>query len=191
MSSKRKIIAIYGGGSGSGKTSLAEFLLSSLVGWAAIKITPSPLFSRITLENPDSAPPGKDTGRLSRAGADPVIHLQVQRMDLEESFLQALLLIPPDRSILVEGKVAIRAQKPDISILVWRPDVEDPKGKLEDLAAGADLLFINGNVDMGPLTGTDIGKELDCMLIQGNLKEGLSDAQSRDLLAFLKSRDIL
>ncbi len=171
---RRKIVVIYGGGSTSGKTTLAEALLRSLRGWAAVKITPSPVYPTIDAFDPTNDPPGKDTARLAGAGADPVLHVRSSADDLEEALQRALEMIPDDRSILIEGRGAQGILRPDLSILVWRQGLGDPKGSLEEMSRGADLVFLNCDdpgSGGGPAPPGDPGDRVACPLLSGSLRE--------------------
>jgi Ni2+-binding GTPase involved in maturation of urease and hydrogenase len=171
---RKKIVVIYGGGSSSGKTTLAEALLRSLRDWAAVKITPSPVYSSIAVFDPSTDPLGKDTARLAGAGAGPVLHVRSPADDLEETLRRALEMIPDDRSILIEGRGARGILNPDLSILVWRQGLGEPKGSLEEMSRGADLIVLNGD-DPGPGGGPTLPgtrwERIACPVLRGCLKE--------------------
>jgi hypothetical protein len=188
---RRKKIVIYGNGSSSGKTTLAESLLAVLEGWAAIKITPSPLFSSISLHDPSSEPSGKDSGRLVRAGADPVIHLMTRMEEVGEGLKQALDMIPPDRPLLIEGRGALNVLEPDLSILVWRGGLADRKGSLEDLAARAGLIFINEEDETIGGTPSLEGLPGGVPVICGCLRDILDPPGTAELTEVLKGKGIL
>jgi hypothetical protein len=150
----RKVIVIFGAGSGSGKTALAEALLRLLPGWAAVKLTPSGLSTTLAEEGRTPGLPHSDTARLARAGADPVFHLRAAAAAMPEALAAGFSRLPHGRPVLIEGRGALTCLKPDLGILVWRPGLADPKGSLDALAAGADLVFVNGGeADAGPREG--------------------------------------
>jgi len=161
-----------------------------LEGWAAVKITPSPLFSSISLHDPSTDPSGKDTGRLYRAGADPVIHLRVPHGELGEGLRQAADMVPPDRSLLIEGKGALEILEPDLSVLVWRTGQKGQKGSFENLAAGAELVFINE--DANRVGDTPCGESLPSggRVIRGCLREILDHSLMAELADVLKEKGI-
>jgi hypothetical protein len=181
----RKIILLYGNGSGSGKTSLAVLLLGELPGWAALKVTPSTLYTRVQAED-GSSPPGKDTLLLRAAGADPVIHVSAPEEEMAEAVQSGLDLIPSGRPVLIEGRGALAAIVPSISILVWRPGLPASKGSLPELAGRADLVFVNGGQDeiAGGLAG--LGDSFTGRVAVGRLDESNQSATRmtvRNLLA--------
>ena len=69
----KKIIAVSGSHSGIGKTLLAEYLLSLLQDFAAIKISIEDFFTAVSCDDATIMVPGKDTFRLKTSGAKQVI----------------------------------------------------------------------------------------------------------------------
>lgn len=191
MALKRKIIVIYGGGSGSGKTSLAVNILKHLSGWAAIKISPTSMYSSVSVEESVPGSSQKDTFRLSEAGADPVIHVQIPSNEIKDGINKAISLVPAGRSLLMEGRGAITCLKPDLSILVWRPDLENLKGSLEELSVDADLVFVNAEKEKISSLRTDYEKRCQKAVIFGSLKGSMRGKPFIDLIEMLKGRDIL
>jgi molybdopterin-guanine dinucleotide biosynthesis protein len=137
----RTVIVLWGGGSGSGKTALAEELIRRRAGWAALKLSPSDLYASVLVEDDPAAE--TDTGRMLRAGASPSILVRAAREAMAEAFREALSLIPDDRPILVEGHSALAVCRPDHAIVVVRPGLGPAKKEPAELLAAADVLFIN------------------------------------------------
>ncbi len=186
MRGRRKIIVVYGAGSGSGKTSLASGLLRRLPGWAAVKVTPGGFYESIVLETPATARPGKDTSLFMAAGADPVLHVRAPRGEMGEVLERALELVPEGRPVLLEGREAAARLEPDLAIMVWRPGTaakEEPGG----LAAGADVLFVNLPPEGSPpAEGVPTAGEV----VTGCLRDGLGEREAGELLRILAARGV-
>jgi hypothetical protein len=138
--------------SGVGKTTLAEWLIRRLAPMAALKVTVvdsgihgCPIQRscgvcsslrmpyRILVERPRSGSvgvephaPRKDTIRLARAGADPVIWVQTRREFLDAA-LRAGLARVGRRGVVIEGNTAVSRLRPDLALMVDRPGRAEAK----------------------------------------------------------------
>jgi len=70
---QKNIITVSGSHSGIGKTLLAEYLLSLLHDFAAIKVSIEDFFTAVFCDDATIMVPGKDTFRLKSSGAKQVV----------------------------------------------------------------------------------------------------------------------
>jgi molybdopterin-guanine dinucleotide biosynthesis protein len=132
-------ICITAAQSKSGKTTLAERLLSHLDGWAACKVTVcSPdgnhrcprgndacgvctsLDEDYLLEEVPAVieEEGKDTWRYRRAGAARVIWIKTKPDFLRTAVFQALERLSGFQGVVVEGNHALQVLDPDVAVMV-------------------------------------------------------------------------
>ena len=144
------IITISGSHSGVGKTTLAALIISRLPGFAAVKVSPSDLFTSVTDEPNVISEPGKDTALMRDAGADPVVWVRSTPEELPESLSQALTLCGNARGAVVEGNGPARLIKPDLAFFVVGLSLEDAKPGALDVLAKADVVVVNVEADEPP-----------------------------------------
>ncbi len=131
-----KTIFVGGDRRNAGKTLVSCFLLRSLPGAAAVKITccrthggcprNTPCGVCQALVEPFAligdhdllATRGKDTARLMAAATGPVLWLQAKERFLSEGLGAALSRFPANEIVVVEGNAAFRAQRPKVGLLV-------------------------------------------------------------------------
>lgn len=132
-----KIITVSGAHSGVGKTTIAEYMLSRLKGWSALKVTVSKdgrcprkkscgvcaeikePFHIVTDEGIINQP-GKDTARLKAAGARQVIWLKARSEGLREGLLEALLDFNDCQGVIIEGTSVLKFIKPVLNIHIYK-----------------------------------------------------------------------
>ncbi len=140
MTVKQKIICIGGGYSGCGKTTTAEVLLRHLKGrWGALKYTKTAFYCTVVDET-DSAPPDKDTGRLLRAGAKRVVRIQSPPEALEETVSLALQILSDCDGIVAEGNSLVEFLPADIVIFVSGRDPERLKPSATEIREMAHIV---------------------------------------------------
>jgi hypothetical protein len=101
------IITVSGAHSNVGKTLLAEYILSLVCNFSAIKVTINDLFTSVTADDASIMVPGKDTFRLKTAGAEQVVWVRSSEENLFESMKHALSLLASSAGILFEGSSAL------------------------------------------------------------------------------------
>lgn len=139
-----KIIGIGGAGSGSGKTHVACELIRALtespgastVG--ALKYTPDNLYTSITDDPGVIGQEGKDTARMSEAGAAEVLLVRSSTQDKQEAMDAAMGRLSAHDVIVVEGNGAIEVLRPDIVVFVTGlPDGEVDEKVGDEVAGGS------------------------------------------------------
>ena len=123
----KKIIAVSGSHSGIGKTLLAEYLLSLLQDFAAIKISIEDFFTVVSCDDATIMVPGKDTFRLKSSGAKQVIWVRSPENNLMESMEQACSLLVDCAGVLIEGNSILTYINPDLAFFVSGGDLQTLK----------------------------------------------------------------
>ena len=137
-----KTIVIAGSGSGCGKTTLAVRLIKMLPGWAAIKVSPSDLYTVVVDDPAAINEPGKDTALMAAAGASHVVWVQSSMPELKETLPLAMNLAGDVPGIIIEGNAAADAIVPDTLIFVLGADLQIKPGA-ERLLERADVVVVN------------------------------------------------
>ena len=140
-----KTLYVAGTRRGVGKTRVSRFLLSSLSGAAAVKLTccrggtscprerPCGVCAALdapfaVISDPEIiAHPGKDTALLAEVCGGSVVWLQAREQALREGLEAALLALRDHPVVVVEGNAAFQATEPDLGILVIGPGPDPPK----------------------------------------------------------------
>lgn len=135
------IIGIGGSGSGSGKTTVACHLLNRLKGWAAIKCTPTLLYSSVTDDPETLGQKDKDTGKYLEAGASEVLWVQSTRDDLRETLKIAVDRLSHLEGIIVEGNSAIEVLRPDVVIFISVSGPEAEKKSARTVLESAEVVI--------------------------------------------------
>jgi len=137
-----RIITVSGAGSGAGKTALTVLLLSRLKGYAAIKVSASGFFTRVT-DSPDVIEEeGKDTALMKKAGASHVVWVQGPPADINEALPMAMSLIGDVPGVIIEGNSPLKALRPDTAYFVIGKDGAIKPGAEEALSM-ADVVVVN------------------------------------------------
>lgn len=137
-----KTIVIAGSGSGCGKTTLAVKLIGMLPGWAAIKVSPSDLYTVVVDDPAVINEPGKDTALMAAAGAAHVVWVQSSMPELKETLPLAMNLAGDVPGVVIEGNAAADVIEPDTLIFVLGPDLKIKPGA-ERLLERADIVVVN------------------------------------------------
>lgn len=151
MRARPFIIGVGGSQSGTGKTTVAETLLKSLVSsevpgfaslkrWGAVKYTRTAFYSSLTCDTDLLAQPGKDTCRFLGAGAEQVLWIRCPAEALEEPVSTALDRLSHLDGIIIEGNSAIEFSNPDIVIFISSACGEMEKPSALRLVAHADII---------------------------------------------------
>jgi len=131
-----KKIVISGSRSNIGKTLLAEKMLHSLTGWAALKVTVSRRDElrcprrhqrcrvcseikgdfEIIKDKKTINQEGTDTSRLKKAGAKKVIWLKATLGGLKEGLRKSLLELKDAKGLIIEGTSVLKKINPDFTI---------------------------------------------------------------------------
>lgn len=141
-------IVIAGPSANCGKTALAERLVAALPGAQALKITrfhreehcpvhgshandcdgcdPAPAGYELVDDPKVLATPGKDTDRLARAGAAPVLWLRAAPHTFEYALGVALKRFNPEHPLVIEGNSAATVESLDAAVVVIWP--QHPRG---------------------------------------------------------------
>jgi len=156
---RAKTIFVAGARRGAGKTLVSAFLLRSLPGTGAVKVTccrtaggcprDRPCGVCRALSGPFAviqdrqtlAQPGKDSARLLAAATGRVVWLQSRPEALAEGLAAALAVFQEERAVIVEGNAAFQASPPDLGLLVIGPGPEPQKPSV-----GVALPFVQGIV---------------------------------------------
>ena len=139
-----RIITVSGAGSGAGKTALTVFLLCSLKGYAAIKVSSSGFFTRVTDSLEVIEEEGKDTALMKKAGASHVVWVQSPPADISESLSMAMSLVGDVPGVVIEGNSPLKAIRPDTAYFVIGADGEIKPGADEALSE-ADVVVVNAD----------------------------------------------
>lgn len=124
---QKKIITVSGSHSGIGKTLLAEYLLSLLQDFAAIKVSIEDFFTAVSCDDATIMVPGKDTFRLKSSGAKQVIWVRSPEHTLMESMEQASSLLIDCAGVLIEGNSILTYVNPDIAFFVYGGELQTLK----------------------------------------------------------------
>ena len=124
---QKKIITVSGSHSGIGKTLLAEYLLSLLQDFAAIKVSIEDFFTAVSCDDATIMVPGKDTFRLKSSGAKQVIWVRSPEHTLMESMEQASTLLVDCTGVLIEGNSILTYINPDIAFFVYGGELQTLK----------------------------------------------------------------
>jgi hypothetical protein len=124
---QKKIITVSGSHSGIGKTLLAEYLLSLLQDFAAIKVSIEDFFTAISCDDATIMVPGKDTFRLKSSGAKQVIWVRSPEHNLMESMEQACSLLVDCAGVLIEGNSILTYINPDLAFFVYGGELQTLK----------------------------------------------------------------
>jgi hypothetical protein len=139
-----KIITVSGAGSGAGKTALAVFLLSRYKGYAAIKVSASGFFTRVTDSPEVIEEEGKDTALMKTAGASHVVWVQCPSEDINETLPMAMNLVGDVPGVVIEGNSPLKALRPDTAYFVIGEGGEMKPGADEALSK-ADVVVVNAD----------------------------------------------
>ena len=123
----KKIITVSGSHSGIGKTLLAEYLLSLLQDFAAIKVSIEDFFTAVSCDDVTIMVPGKDTFRLKSSGAKQVIWVRSPEHNLMESMEQACSLLVDCAGVLIEGNSILTYINPDLAFFVYGGELQTLK----------------------------------------------------------------
>jgi hypothetical protein len=124
---QKKIMTVSGSHSGIGKTLLAEYLLSLLQDFAAIKISIEDFFTAVSCDDATIMVPGKDTFRLKTSGAKQVIWVRSPEHNLMESMEQACSLLVDCAGVLIEGNSILTYFNPDLAFFVYGGELQTLK----------------------------------------------------------------
>ena len=124
---QKNIITVSGSHSGIGKTLLAEYLLSLLQDFAAIKVSIEDFFTAVSCDDATIMVPGKDTFRLKSSGAKQVIWVRSPEHTLMESMEQASSLLVACAGVLIEGNSILTYINPDIAFFVYGGELQTLK----------------------------------------------------------------
>ncbi len=124
---QKKIITVSGSHSGIGKTLLAEYLLSLLQDFAAIKVSIEDFFTAVSCDDATIMVPGKDTFRLKSSGAKQVVWVRSPEHTLMESMEQASSLLVDCTGVLIEGNSILTYINPDIAFFVYGGELQTLK----------------------------------------------------------------
>ena len=157
MNSKPFIIGVGGAHSAVGKTTLAEAIIRYLASRkppqpfrlrstqpliGAIKYTKTPLYASLIDDESIIGETGKDTSKLSGAGARKVLWIKSPQSDLEELVAVALSRLSDMDVIVIEGNSAIEFAKPDIVIFIIGEPENGIKHTAEGLMGRADIVIV-------------------------------------------------
>jgi hypothetical protein len=124
---QKKITTVSGSHSGIGKTLLAEYLLSLLQDFAAIKVSIEDFFTAVSCDDATIMVPGKDTFRLKTSGAKQVIWVRSPEHNLMESMEQACSLLVDCAGVLIEGNSILTYVNPDLAFFVYGGELQTLK----------------------------------------------------------------
>jgi hypothetical protein len=124
---QKKIMTVSGSHSGIGKTLLAEYLLSLLQDFAAIKVSIEDFFTAVSCDDATIMVPGKDTFRLKTSGAKQVIWVRSPEHNLMESMEQACSLLVDCAGVLIEGNSILTYINPDLAFFVYGGELQTLK----------------------------------------------------------------
>lgn len=167
-----RIITVSGAGSGAGKTALTVFLLSHLKGYAAIKVSASGFFTRVTDSPEVIEEEGKDTALMKKAGASHVVWVQGPPEELNETLPMAMNLVGDAPGVIIEGNSPLKVLRPDTAYFVIgedggiKPGAEKALGKADVVVVNAGTLSpeledkIRGLNPMAVITTFDALKSL-------------------------------
>lgn len=145
-----RILAVGGFGSGSGKTTFVERILSRLPGWGALKTSPGKHgragSGRFLLETDPVAlgSAGSDTARMLAAGAARVAWLRSEGTPPPEAVVAVRAWSAGLPGLLVEGLRAPLALGADRLYLVARSGTDDLKAAAVAAAPNAAAIVVNG-----------------------------------------------
>ena len=123
----KKIITVSGSHSGIGKTLLAEYLLTLLQDFCAIKISIEDFFTAVSCDDATIMVPGKDTFRLKTGGAKQVIWVRSPEHTLMDAMSQACSLLVDCAGVLIEGNSILTYINPDLAFFVFSGELQTLK----------------------------------------------------------------
>lgn len=135
-----RLTLISGSRSGAGKTYLGECLLRALDRSIGIKARAQEGPLRVTVETPDSAAKGKDTGRFLAAGAHRAFFVRGPVRPLKEE-VQRIMRNHPDSKVVLESNALADEIDSDLSLFVWAPG--STKAGSEDRMNRCDAVIVN------------------------------------------------
>jgi hypothetical protein len=138
-----KIITVSGAFSGCGKTTFARSLLSCLKGYAAIKVTTTDFFCKVTDSPEEINVAGKDTALFREAGAARVVWVQSPHEELEETLSYALNMVGDVPGVVVEGNSPLKHLNPDRAFFVMGGKMDEVKPGAFAALEKADVVVIN------------------------------------------------
>ncbi|HYQ48496.1 MAG TPA: molybdopterin-guanine dinucleotide biosynthesis protein MobB [Thermodesulfovibrionales bacterium] len=152
-------IGIGASHSGSGKTTLASKILRHFTSrppysvhrpllWGAIKYTRTSLSPEVISDRNVLRKEGKDTRVLLDAGAEDVVWVRSGRAGLMTALSDAVTRLLGMDVLVIEGNSAIEFLQPDIVIFIFSKERERWKPDIEKLAATADIVFSDDDVQL-------------------------------------------
>lgn len=138
-----KVVTVSGAHKGVGKTVLAEILLSNLPGFAAIKITMTDLYTRVSENDDDIMSPDTDTYRMKKSGAEKVVWIQSTDELLRDAMEQALEKISNYKGVLIEGNSILEYINPTLAFFVVMDSIDQMKPSRISALKKADICVIN------------------------------------------------
>lgn len=155
MKRAERALIIAGTGRNSGKSSLAELLISRFAdrGVTGVKITPHshPEMSglerlveknRFQIFEEKNRNSGKDSPRMLRAGAAKVFLVVSPEENLAEAFESLQSFIPPGSPVIYESPALRRFVEPDLFVVMQNDsDFSTDRKKIDDLLSVADIVL--------------------------------------------------
>jgi len=138
-----RVVTVSGAHKGVGKTILAELLLNTLPGFAAIKITMSSVYTSVSDKEEEIMVPEKDTLRMKRSGAEKVVWVRATERLLLEAMEQALTMIGKPKGLLIEGNSILKHLTPTIAFFVINSTMEHMKPSRISALKKADVCIFN------------------------------------------------
>jgi LAO/AO transport system kinase len=197
------IIGIGGAHSSCGKTTLASAIIKSLADGspfaplrakpriAAIKYTKEAFCSSLIADDAALYEKGKDTGRLSSAGADKVLWIKSPAEVLAEMLPAVMERLSGFECIVVEGNSAVELAESDIVIFITGRPHEPAKASAARLFGMADIIVSNHEGSRGGAAWCVL-KDFPDILSGGELR-GIIDhmentARKKEITALLRQR---
>jgi len=138
---KQKVICVTGAHSGCGKTFVAERIIREIpLRWGAVKYTRTNLYASLTDDPASINTPGKDTARLSAAGAAPVVWIQSPPGELEDLLGMALTKLSHCEAVLIEGNSPADFVSPDLIVFVFGDTPSEVKPSARSIIERADIV---------------------------------------------------
>ena len=151
--SDMRVVTVSGAHKGVGKTVLAELILHTLSGFAAIKITMSSVYTSVSDREEEIMVPEKDTFRMKRSGAEKVVWVRATERLLLEAMEKALTMIGKPKGLLIEGNSILKHLTPTIAFFVIDSTIEHMKPSRISALKKADVCVVNQR------DGTSISRE--------------------------------
>ncbi|MEI6127870.1 MAG: hypothetical protein WCQ99_15090 [Pseudomonadota bacterium] len=114
----KKTITVSGLYSGIGKTMLSEYILSTVRGIAAVKITMTDGTTLVSDEEAAIMVEGKDTFRFKARGAQKVVWIRSTEDTLKKALQEALALLGDYQKILLEGNSLLSLMTPCLAVFL-------------------------------------------------------------------------